>query len=308
MRRLRWWLVVLALLGVGVAIVYTPDLPLAQLRERYAPPPSKFLPLDGLDVHYRDEGSGPAVLLLHGTGSSLHTWDAWTRALSANHRVVRLDLPGFGLTGPAPDGNYRIEKMVAFVDAFTRKLALDRFAIAGNSWGGEIAWTYALDHPERVDRLILVDAAGWPRTGPLPIAFRLALMPVVGPLVAKLGTQRVVDKTVHDVYGDPSRITDELRQRYLDLSRREGNRASFGARLRAPHVDRTGELGKIKAPTLVMWGSEDHLLPVESAEKFHAAIPGSSVKIYSGAGHVPMEEVPDATARDAAAFLQSPAK
>jgi pimeloyl-ACP methyl ester carboxylesterase len=304
MKRLRWLLLPLALLGVGVGVVYTPDLPLDQLKTRYAPPPSKFLALDGLDVHYRDEGAGPIVLLLHGTGASLHTWDDWTKNLSVDHRVVRLDLPGFGLTGPAADGDYRIATMVAFVDAFAQKVHLDHFAVAGNSWGGEIAWTYALEHPEHVDKLILVDAAGWPRYGALPIAFRLAKMPVVGQLFTKLGTRRIVDKTVHDVYGDPSRIREEVRRRYFDLARREGNRTSFGARLKAEHVDRTGELAKIKAPTLILWGSEDHLLPVENAEKFHAAIPGSTVKTYPGAGHVPMEEIPEETLKDVREFLR----
>jgi len=303
-KRLRWILLaVLALAGLGVAVLYTPDLPLDELKARWAGPPSKLMALQGLDVHYRDEGSGPAVLLLHGTGASLHTWDAWAATLCRTHRVVRLDLPGFGLTGPVADGDYRIARMVAFVDEFVTKLGLDRFAVAGNSWGGEIAWSYALDHPQRVTSLILVDAGGFPNPGPVPLVFRLARMPALFRLIAKLGTRSLVDKTLRDVYGDPSRVTGEVRRRYLDLSRREGSRYAFAERIQAPHVDRTGELRQIAAPTLILWGGLDRVVPVANAERFHAAIPNSRVVLYPDAGHVPMEELGAITAAEAAAFL-----
>jgi pimeloyl-ACP methyl ester carboxylesterase len=304
-KRLRFILLgVAVVLGIAAAALYTPDLPLDQLKARWAPPPSQFVSLDGLNVHYRDEGSGPAVLLLHGTGSSLHTWDAWVAALRPAHRVVRVDLPGFGLTGPAADGDYRIAKMVAFVDDFARKVGLDHFALGGNSWGGEIAWSYALDHPERVSALVLVDAGGFPNLGPVPLVFRLARMPLLFHLVEKLGTRGMVDRTVRDVYGDPSRIRDEVRQRYLDLTRREGNRASFAERVQAAHVDRTAELGHIAVPTLILWGARDHVIPVDHAEQFHSAIPGSRLRVYLDAGHVPMEELGAETGAEVAAFLR----
>ena len=129
--------------------------------------------MDGLSVHYRDEGAGPPLLLLHGTGSSLHTWDAWTDALRGHFRVIRMDLPGFGLTGPNRDDDYRIERYVEFVEAFRRRLGLESFALAGNSLGGEIAWSYTVAHPDRVSALVLVDPAGYPIDRPA-LVFRLA--------------------------------------------------------------------------------------------------------------------------------------
>src|SRR5207253_2055095 len=156
-------------------------------------------------------------------------------------------------------------------------------------WGGEIAWTYALDHPQRVTSLILVDAGGFPNLGPVPLVFRLARMPALFRLIAKLGTRGLVDKTLRDVYGDPSRVTDEVRRCYLDLSRREGSRYAFAQRIQAPHVDRTAELRQIAAPTLILWGALDRVVPAANAERFHSAIPQSRVVLYPDAGHVPME-------------------
>jgi pimeloyl-ACP methyl ester carboxylesterase len=301
--RKKFLLAVAAIFAIGGAALYTPDKPLAELKARWGGPPSKFVEVDGLAIHYRDEGTGPALLLLHGSGSSIHTWQAWADALSKDHRVVRLDLPSCGLTGPFPDDDYRIPHMEQLVDDFTRKVGLDHFAMAGNSWGGEIAWSYTLDHRDRVSALVLVDSAGFPLNHPLPLAFRLAQVPGLSALLGKLGTRFFVEKTTRKVYGDPTRIPPEVLARYQDLTRREGNRRAFTLRMQAPHVDRTGELGKLGLPTLILWGSEDRLIPVAYAEKFHAAIPGSRVKIYPGIGHTPMEEAGAATAADADAFL-----
>jgi pimeloyl-ACP methyl ester carboxylesterase len=123
--------------------------------------PSEFLEVDGATLHYRDEGTGPAVVLLHGAGSSLRAWDAWSQALRSSHRVVRLDVPGYGLT-VAPGDDFRPESALVLVDHFLVKRRLQSFALAGNSWGGHLAWRYALAHPDRVRGLILVDSAGYP--------------------------------------------------------------------------------------------------------------------------------------------------
>ena len=164
---------------------------------------SRFVDVDGMSVHYRDEGAGPPLLLIHGTGASLHTWDAWSAALSGTHRVVRLDLPGFGLTGPQPDGDYRIDTYVDMVDHFATKVGLDRFALAGNSLGGQIAWRFAARHPEAVNALILVDAAGYPRSVKPPLVFRLGRVPVVSSLMGHLDPHMLVESTLKRTYGIP---------------------------------------------------------------------------------------------------------
>jgi pimeloyl-ACP methyl ester carboxylesterase len=294
---------VVALFCLLIASQWKSDLPLDQLKARWATGASRFVDVDGMSVHYRDEGTGPAVVLLHGTGSSLHTWDAWASALSASHRVVRFDMPGFGLTGPQPGGDYRLETYVAFVDHVVARLGVGKFALAGNSLGGEIAWRFAVAHPEELSALVLVDAGGYPRAGSRPLVFRLGSMPVVSSLMGHLDPRRLVDRTVHGVYGDPGLVTPEIVERYYELTLREGNRAAFGARTSVPFEDHTAELRGLQLPTLVMWGSKDSLIPVEHAQRFASDVRGAKVRVYEGVGHVPMEEAGPRTAEDVAAFL-----
>ncbi|HLK36066.1 MAG TPA: alpha/beta hydrolase [Polyangiaceae bacterium] len=295
---------VLFLLVVAfIAIEWKSDIPLETLKARYATGTSRFVDVDGMSVHYRDEGTGPAVVLIHGTGSSLHTWDAWASALSTQYRVVRFDLPAFGLTGPRPDDDYRIETYVEWVDHVVSKLGVPRFALAGNSLGGEIAWRYAAAHPDHVGALVLVDAAGYPRVGTAPMVFRLGSVPLVAGVFAHLDPRRLVDQTVHHVYGDPTRVTADVVERYYELSLRPGNRAAFGARTSTPYVDRTALLGSLRMPTLILWGDKDALIPVANAQRFAAAIAGATVKTYADLGHVPMEEDGARTVADVRDYL-----
>ncbi|WP_415840401.1 alpha/beta fold hydrolase, partial [Roseateles saccharophilus] len=135
------------LAALGFAVSKAPDRSLDSLVPRWAPPPSDFLDLDGQLVHYRDQGpaSDPVPLvLIHGTGASLHTWEGWATALSQTHRVISFDLPGFGLSGPNADGDYRDARYVTFVRRLLARLGVGRASVAGNSLGGEIAWQLAL--------------------------------------------------------------------------------------------------------------------------------------------------------------------
>jgi pimeloyl-ACP methyl ester carboxylesterase len=304
-RRLGRGLVVVALLLAAlIAWQWRSDLPLDVLKARWAGGASRFVDVDGMSVHYRDEGSGTPVVLLHGTGSSLHTWDAWAAGLVASgRRVVRFDLPGFGITGPHPRSDYRIAAYVELVDHVTTRLGIDRFALAGNSLGGDIAWRYATAHPARVTALILVDAAGHPIGGTPPLAFRLGRVPVLRTLMAHLDPRWLVARTLRHAYGDPSRMTPELVDRYTDMALRSGNRAAFGARTSVPYEDHTAELGALKLPVLIVWGARDRLIPVEHARKFAAEIAGAELRIYDELGHVPMEEDGARTVADVVTFL-----
>ena len=159
-------LVLLLLISLVAAVAWNwaPDRSLADLKPRWALPPSEFLAIDGMLVHLRDQGprDDPApIVLLHGTSASLHTWEGWVAALQTKRRVISLDLPGFGLTGPFPDGDYRMSHYSAFLAHVLDQLQVPRAVVAGNSFGGQLAWQFALDHPQRVERLVLVDAAGY---------------------------------------------------------------------------------------------------------------------------------------------------
>lgn len=300
----------LLLLVAGfVALNWAPDRPVAALEARWAPPPSTFIDLGGMRVHLRDEGirDDPVpIVLLHGTSASLHTWDGWVAVLAAERRVIRFDLPGFGLTGPAPDGDYRIERYVEFVGAMLDALGVGHCVLAGNSFGGTVAWqaTLALP-PGRVQQLVLVDAAGYPVISEsVPIAFRIARVPVLSSLMSVTLPRRLVESSLRNVYGDPDRITPELVDRYYEISLREGNRAALAQRFaQAPHGKHADRIREIRVPTLILWGGRDRLIPPEHGELFHRDIAGSRIVVFPELGHVPHEEDPDATVAVVRDFL-----
>lgn len=294
-----------------VAAHWAPDRPVAALAARWAAPPSAFLEVAGLPVHLRDEGvrGDPLpIVLLHGTSASLHTWDGWVEVLARERRVVRVDLPGFGLTGPAPDDDYRMARYVEFVAALLDALGIERCVLAGNSFGGWIAWETALALPSRVAALVLVDAAGYPlESQSVPIGFRIAGLPLLGGLMQRILPRGVIESSLRNTYGDPSRVTPELVDRYYELTLRAGNREALGRRFAAgrhsPHTDR---LREIAVPTLILWGGRDRLIPPASATRFQRDIAGSRLVVFPELGHVPHEEDPDATVAAVAAFLRHP--
>jgi pimeloyl-ACP methyl ester carboxylesterase len=304
-KHLKWMVGGLLLLGVGTLLAgMRRDIPPAELAQQYAQPPSRFLDLEGLRVHYRDEGQGPVLVLLHGSNASLFTWEGWVRELSGRFRVITLDLPGHGLTGPDPKGRYTDTGMAEFLEAFRTQLGLEHFHLAGNSMGGAVAWHYALLHPARVDRLILVDAAGYPRNEPPPLVFRAMAAPVVGELLSLVTPRWVVERNVRAVYADPSRVTEPLVTRYHALLLREGNRTATRERIRLGRDDGMWKrLGELRAPTLILWGAKDTWILSTYGQRFDQDIPDSQLIIYPDLGHVPMEEDPTRTAADVKRFL-----
>lgn len=313
MRRvIRVLLGVLLVLGLSVAgfigLNWAPDRPVEELKARWAPAPSQFIELMGMQVHLRDEGprdDAEPLLLLHGTSASLHTWEGWVTDLKRTRRVISVDLPGFGLTGPFPDGDYRIAHYTAFLDALLERLQVPSVVVAGNSFGGQLAWELAVARPARVSRLILVDAAGYPRqSSSVPIGFRLAQVPALAPLMARLLPRRMIESSVQNVYGDPTRITDELVERYYQLTLRAGNRQALVQRFQqAPAGDGQALIRQVRQPTLILWGGRDGLIAPANAERFKADIAGSRLVIFEQLGHVPQEEDPALTLPVVQGFL-----
>jgi pimeloyl-ACP methyl ester carboxylesterase len=294
----------LLVVAIAIAAMVRPDIPLDTLLPKYGAAPSKFVEIEGMRIHYRDEGTGLPLVLVHGFGSSLFTWDGWVRELADKRRLIRLDLPGFGLTGPAPDGDYRAERYVRVIAALLDSLGVQRTDIAGNSLGGRTALMFALEHPGRVRKMILVDAGGYAPM-PLPPVYRMAQTPIVGPFLILHVTPRfVIRHNLEGVYGDPSRLTDSVVARYQPMTLRAGNRGAMLARIMGPAdpllADRLGEL---RLPVLIQWGQLDQWVPLSNAYGFQHGIAGAELRIYPGVGHVGMEEAPKATARDANAFL-----
>ena len=304
-------LVLLLLISLAAAVAWNwaPDRSLADLKPRWALPPSEFLAIDGMLVHLRDQGprDDPApIVLLHGTSASLHTWEGWVAALQAKRRVISLDLPGFGLTGPFPDGDYRMSHYSAFLAHVLDQLQVPRAVVAGNSFGGQLAWQFALDHPQRVERLVLVDAAGYPRNATsIPIGFRLAQIPALAPLMANLLPRQMIEASIRNVYGDPSKVSDELIDRYYELTLRAGNREALRQRfIQAEAGQGFTRIAELKVPTLIIWGGRDELIPPDNAERFKRDIQGSRLVLFDDLGHVPQEEDPSRTVAVLMGFLE----
>jgi pimeloyl-ACP methyl ester carboxylesterase len=305
-------LAALAALALAWLKLRGPDIPYEMLEAKFADDASRFVDLPGgLHVHYQEEGhaSMPLLVLLHGFGDSYTTWDGWVRELRGQFRIIRVDFPGHGLTRAPADYRLRGDDLAEFVNAFAAKLDLPQFAVAGNSMGGAVAWQLALRHPDRINALILLDAAGFPNEQPpasVPFAFRLAKYRLGRALLQNIDYRALIDEALKiDVY-DKSVIAPALVDRWAELQRAPGHRAILmsidpdSLNSASPAV-----LQYLMAPTLVINGESDVLVEPASARKLAAAIPGAKLIVYPRVGHLPQIEVPERSAADAAAFLQS---
>ena len=270
----------------------TPDLPLDYIKNKYAGPQSKFMALNGMQIHYRDEGNGDVILLIHGTGSSLHTWDKWVQILIKSYRVIRLDLPAYGLTGKDPKKRYSSKNYVDLVNDFMTQLEINKFHMAGNSLGGLVSWLYASYHPDKVNKLILIDPSGFP-SKKIPMVINMAKTPVVKTLIRYITPKSFIKKNLEEVYFNNDLITTKILNRYYELTLAEGNRTAFIDRAKIEQEDYSERLDLIINPTLILWGANDIWIPVKNAQRFKEKIENSKVVIMNETGHIPMEEKPN---------------
>jgi len=281
------------------------DIAAADVERRYALATSKFIDVAGMRVHYTDEGSGKeTVVLLHGTGASLHTWQGWMPKLMAEYRVIRLDLPAFGLTGPSVERNYSWQAYVKFLEKFFTAVNIKKFHLVGNSLGGQIAWHYAAEHSTEIIKLILIDSAGLPRLKAIPMPIQLARMPVIGKLGRYITPKFLAHNSLKEVYFDRKKITPDIIDRYFTMTLRAGNRQGFIDRAEQIENDTGAGLEKIRVPVLIQWGRWDQWIPVEQAENFKKRLADAKAIIYDNAGHIPHEEIADQTVADAIDFLR----
>lgn len=309
MRKLLTLSIILLALGAAGYFLFAPDIPRSALLAKYGRPPSQFMALaDGARIHFRDRGprDAPALILIHGSNASLFTWEGWAALLSHSFRVVSLDMPGHGLTGAVPSGDYSEEAMTQVVARVADGLHLARFAIGGNSMGGGVAARFAEEYPQRVTQLILVDAGGMPvREGKhVPLAFRLARIPVLNLLLLYVTPRALVVEGLDDAIVRKSIIDDQMIDRYWDFARMQGTREATLRRFQLPRDDFVfRNTRRVVAPTLILWGEEDRLVPVEAGRRYARAIAGARLIIYPGTGHLPQEEVTDRSASDVRNFM-----
>jgi pimeloyl-ACP methyl ester carboxylesterase len=311
LRGLAIAIAVLAILVAGAIFVMSdPDVPAAELEAQYGVQPSQFLMLpSGARAHVRDRGprDAPVLVLIHGSNAALFTWEPWVARLQNDFRVVTMDMPAHGLTGPIPSDDYSLKSMAAFTVEVVTALGIDKFAVAGNSMGAGVATRVALDNPDRVTHLIQVDGGGMPSKLPREpgLGFRIARLPVINQVMRWVSPRNLFEGGLKTAIYDDKIVTPDMVDMYWRLNRREGTRAATLKRFNTPwDTYNADNMSKIAMPTLILWGDKDTLIPPDSGEAARDAIKGSQFVLYKNVGHIPMEEVPDQSAAAVKAFLK----
>jgi len=308
---IKWLLVLLAVAAVGFGLtawVWSSDLlklELAELEQTYATADSKFMEVDGVRMHYMDQGSGPAVVLLHASFMHLRTWDSLAESLAVNHRVIRMDVLNAGLTGPEPNDNYSFDRNLELVHELTRQLGIDKFAIVSTSSGGIVGFNYASQYPDRVTRLVLVNSAGLPRTRQTNP--NRARGTAIGRWFSSHHqTREMLRATLDRNFIEPHEPPDWLVDMNYDFRRRKGVREAGALQMRNYRaVDPDIVLARVRAPTLVMWGMDNQTVVHLEADVFENWLTQAPTikKKYPGVGHYLYLEIPEAFNADIASFL-----
>lgn len=280
-------------LGIILYGLWTPDLGRSELERRYGSSSLHTIEVDGMKVYYKDTGpkDAPVLLLLHGFGSSLQTWDDWSVDLESKYRVIRLDLPGFGLTGASPISDYSEEKDLAFLTHFADKLEIHNLSVIGHSMGGKMAWSLAASNPERIKALVLMAPDGFPEAkdiGTKPYEM-LSIMGLMNYFLPKY----FVKKSLEPAFADTTALDDALLNRYYDFLRAPGVRRAILERANQTiYTDPVSRLKSIVAPTLLIWGEQDQMIPSSNAKNYSNLLSNSTTVIIPNLGHLLQEEQP----------------
>ena len=285
--------------------LWTPDKPRAALEAKYLDRPEDMIVVAGTRMHVRDSGprSGPAVIMIHGFGASLHTWEPWAKMLQDQFRVIRLDLPGSGLSSPDPTGRYDDGRTMELLIALMDQLGVTKAALIGNSIGGRISWRFAAEHPGRVSKLVLVAPDGYASQG--FVYDQAPKVPATMQAMRYILPKPLLRMSLAPAYGDPSAMTPALMDRYHDLMLAPGSRAALLARMEQTIlVDPEPLLRRINIPVLLVWGGKDAMIPVANAADYQRALPEAELVTFAGLGHLPHEETPAESLRPVRAFLE----
>ena len=307
----------IVLMSVGAVVtglvwwLWTPDKDRTALEGKYLNRSGDMIDVAGGRLHVRDSGppaasrDASAVIFLHGFGASLHTWEPWASTLAKDLRVIRIDLPGSGLSLPDPTGDYSDARSQQILLALMDKLGLQRVSLVGNSIGGRIAWTFAGTHPQRTNKLVLVSPDGFASPG--LIYGKSAEVPALAKLMRYSLPKALLTMSLKPAYANPAALTDPLASRYHDLMLAPGNRDALLARMaQTVLVDPLPILKKITAPTLLVWGEQDGMIPFANSDDYLKAVAGAKLVSFKGVGHLPQEEAPAASIGTVREFLLTP--
>jgi pimeloyl-ACP methyl ester carboxylesterase len=302
-------LILAALSGAAFAGLYAYALRSVQRFEDLDPEevdkPGNELEVSSVRVHFVEAGEGAPLILIHGFGASTFGFRHTIPELARHFRAIALDLKGFGLSERPPGGDYSLTAQARLVSEFMEGMGIQRAAVLGHSMGGEIAMRLAINHPERVERLILVDSAGgrearYRGTGG---SFLRPLLPVVA--LFTLHSRRFRSLSLRSGVYDPAYLTPEVLEGYFRPTRIRGHLRGLGELLTSRRNDPPLDPSAIVQPTLILWGEKDRWLPVSQGQRLHEQIPGSQIVIIPKAGHLPLEEQPDESNRAILEFLQT---
>ena len=268
---------------------------------------SHFADIDGVRIHYQEMGAGTPLVLIHGYTSSTYSWKDVFEPLAKKFHVIAVDLKGFGFSGK-PDGDYTRRAQAVLITHLLEHLNIEKAWLCGNSMGGEVALNVALASPERVSGLILVDSAGVEVPGSGSLAPGYLLFPVVGRLLIALSltSDKLVREGLEKSFYDRAKVTpDRLANYYRPLKTRSGQLAALRARTQWGIFPVESELGKIKVPTLILWGAQDQLIPLAAGNKLSSLIKDSKLVVFDNCGHLPQEEMPARTVDEIMKFIAS---
>ncbi len=305
---LKLLLLVIVLYIVWVLIAYR-DIPVSELEQKYGGENLQTVNVDGVNIRYKVEGSGPPLVLIHSHFFSMRQWQAWVDILKNDFTVIRYDLTSHGLTGPDPSNDYSRLRATQLLQGLLSHLNIAKPSIAGSSTGGGIAYVYAANHPEQIENLILINTPGMPKVSNKYMEKEL---PSWGGFIFYLLPESIFRAFLEAPIIDDSIVTDELLSEFHQMYRRSGNRLAEYERMRGyEKADITPILNKITAPTLILWGEENPQLPVEHVQQITDKLINTKTVesiIYPNIGHVIPLEIPARSALDTAKFIKQQAE
>ena len=292
---------------IKLDIRYPSDISKESIEAKYLLESSDFIEIDGVNIHFAIDGSGPDLLLLHANYANLIDWNPWVNLLKDHYRVIRIDIPGHGLTAADPSNDYSMQRTIFLLEGFLNAFEVQKLSIAGASLGGTIGLHYTRRNPEKVDNLILVSP------GALNPRIRGRNEPVKLPkpfeIIAYFTPRLITESLLRGGFGDPENVTEELIDRWYDLLLREGQRDAQIARVNqyvSGDIDQV--LSEVRAPALIMWGKKNNVVPVDLAYEMKDMMKNSlriEMIIYESGGHQLVQELGIQTGKDALEYLMN---